>query len=137
MKELRVKLEIDGRKDGPRYLVMIGGCAVYLSAVLFKMLAVLALERCREGGDGWVNTKELHEPPSNASRYMWKLRNCIQTGLSDRPSGQWPVAESHKEGRYRLLVEPRLIKFTNLQALIDFDNHAITSRLRGPDRVLN
>ena len=134
MKTLRVKLEIDGRKDGPRYLVMIGGCAVYLSAVLFKMLAILALERCREGGDGWVDSKDLDE---HAAQYMWKLRDCIKAGLYDRPSGEWAVAESYKEGRYRLLVEPRLIKFTNLPALIDFDNHAITSRLRGPGRVLN
>ncbi len=133
MKELRVKLEIDGRKDGSRYLVMIGGCAVYLSAVPFKMLAILALERCGEDGDGWVDTKDLDE---HAAQYMWKLRDCIKAGLGDRPSAGWAVAESLREGRYRLLAHPRLIKFTNLQALIDFDNHAITTRLRGPGRVL-
>lgn len=132
-----VRLEVNGRKDGCGYLVQVNGSAFYLSGVLFKMLAILALERVRADSDGWVNTKDLHLPGFNAARYMWKLQDRIKTALESTSAKSWKVAESDKQkkGRYRLLVDPRRISFPNLPALDEFDNHSITIRLRGPMKV--
>ena len=49
-----LRLDIDGRKGGSRYLVQVNDRAVYLPASQFIILTVLALERRRKGGDGWV-----------------------------------------------------------------------------------
>ncbi len=133
-KELR--LDICGRKDGHGYLIQINDNAIYLSAVPFKMLAVLALERKRKDGDGWVETRELAHPPDNAARYMYPLRKAINDGLGWTGDERWIVAFGDKKGLYRLEIDPDAIEFTDLAALIAFEDHAITKRLRGPDRVL-
>lgn len=130
------RLDISGRKDGPRHLIQINDKAVYLTASLFKMLAILALERVRKNGDGWVDTSELQHPAGNAARYMYPLREAINEGLGLTGDDRWEVAEGDKAGHYRLLAPPDKIEFSDLPALDSFGDHAITKRLRGPGRVL-
>lgn len=130
------RLDICGRKDGHGYLIQINDKAVYLSARLFKMLAILALERVRENGDGWVDTSELQQPASLAATYMHPLRKAVNEGLGLTGDDQWKVAEGDKAGHYRLLAAPDKIVFSDLRALDAFGDHAITKRLRGPERVL-
>ena len=131
------RLDISGRKDGHRHLIQINDKAVYLTAALFKMLAILALERVRKNGDGWVDTSELQQPATNAARYMHPLRKAINEGLNLIGDERWEVAEGDKAGHYRLLADPDKIAFSDLPALDAFGDHAITKRLRGPGRVLN
>lgn len=134
--DTELRLDICGRKDGHGYLIQINDNAIYLSAVPFKMLAILALERVRKNGDGWVETKELARPADNAARYMYPLREAINNGLGWAGDDRWIVAEGDKQGHYRLEVDPDAIDFTDIAALIAFEDHAITKRLRGPGRVL-
>ena len=132
-----LRLDIDGRKAGNRYLVQVNDRAVYLPASQFIILAVLALERRRKGGDGWVDARVLVYPPKNATRYIYLLRNSIAEGLVGTKLAKWKVVEASGHGRHRLLLEdPNAIRFTNLQALIDLEHIEITRRLRGKLRVL-
>lgn len=133
-KELR--LDINGRKDGHGYLIQINDKAMHLSAAPFKMLVILALERVRKDSDGWVQTKELAHPPDNAARYMYPLRKAINEALGLSGDDKWIVAWGDKKGLYRLDIDPSMIKFTDLAALIAFEDHAITKRISGPGRVL-
>ena len=133
--DTELTLDINGRKEGHGYLIQLNEFAMHLRAVPFKMLAILALERVRKDGDGWVETRELAHPPDNAARYMYPLRKAINETLGLSGDDKWIVAFGDKKGLYRLDMDPSMIKFTDLAALIAFEDHAITKRLRGPDRV--
>jgi hypothetical protein len=78
-----LRLDIDGRKGGSRYLIQVNDRAVYLPASQFIILTVLALERRRKDGDGWVDAKVLApSQPRNAAKYVYLLRESMATGLA-------------------------------------------------------
>jgi helicase len=118
------RVELDGRYEGERYLIIIDGFPIRLTGKSFKYLVKLAHSRLTNN-DGWIYKDDI-EVGFNQARYLYRLKQEI----NHDGGSPWPVFENNRLGYYRLDLEPSKISlnFDNLREHPDYELRQIAER---------
>ena len=109
---------------GQSFRVILDGQSLWLPSTLFRMLAILALER--SNSEGWVESDVLIVPSQNVYSYLGRLRATIWRQVPKLVD--WPVFCNDYKRHYRLDAEPSSISF-NRERLIEFGDAYITGKI--------
>jgi hypothetical protein len=117
-------VEINGCYERERYLVRLDGHPFRLTGKSFRYLTMLAFRRLTDA-NGWIYKDEI-EPGFNQARYLYRLKQEIQSGGS-----AWSVFENNRLGYYRLDLEPSRLRvnFDQLKRHPDYQLRKLADEL--------